>query len=244
MGKVATWQSSKVETIHSYGTYSAYKQASKTFVKWVREEFPEVRNLSEIDKDISAMYIQHRANQGVSAYTYSQDMAMINKTLDVGLTKNYCGVDKRSLKSITKSRVDNGFRTSTGALETIIKGSGLRRNELYNLKKENLLISNNRVVGVVVNAGAKGGRGRTVEVRRDFQEPIFKLVQGIERSEKVVKEVISKRLQTHRLRAEYAQNMIVELQGLGREDPYKDLTQNMGHNRVSVLVYYGVRAKK
>lgn len=237
-------QGFKVETIHSYGTYSAYKQASKTFCKWVKTEFQEVRNLSDIDKDICVMYIQHRAGQGVSAYTYSQDMAMINKCLDLGLTKSYCGVSKRSLSAITKNRTDSGFRTATGALETIIKGSGLRRNELYNLKKENLLISNNRIVGVVVSSGAKGGRGRTVEVRRDFQEPIFKLVQGTERGEKVVKEVIPKRLQTHRLRAEYAQNMIIELKALGRKDPYKDLTKSMGHNRTSVLIYYGVRANK
>ena len=35
-----------------------------------------------------------------------------------------------------------------------------------------------------------------------------------------------------------------ELVELGREDPLKDLTENMGHNRKSVLVYYGVYIKK
>ena len=59
----------------------------------------------------------------------------------------------------------------------------------------------------------------------------------------VITEKLPKQLQTHRLRAEYAQNMREELISLNREDPYKDLTQSMGHNRKSVLIYYGVKPK-
>lgn len=91
-------QGGKVETIHSYKTYDAYKQSSKTFIKWLRQEFPEIKDINNIDKDIGAMYIQHRSKQGVSAYTYSQDIAMLNKTLSLGLTKSYCGVANRSVK--------------------------------------------------------------------------------------------------------------------------------------------------
>ena len=53
-------QGGKVETIHSYKTYDAYKQSSKTFIKWLRQEFPEIKDINNIDKDIGAMYIQHR----------------------------------------------------------------------------------------------------------------------------------------------------------------------------------------
>lgn len=91
---------------------------------------------------------------------------MINKLLNLQLTKEYCGVEKRSLKNIKKSRVDNNFRTKTGVIEIITKGTGLIRNELVNLKVDDLLISYNSVVGVMVNKGAKGGKARIVEVRR------------------------------------------------------------------------------
>ena len=60
----------------------------------------------------------------------------------------------------------------------------------------------------------------------------------------MINEEIPKELQAHRYRAEYAQNMYKELVVLGRKDPLQDLTENMGHNRKSVLVYYGVNIKK
>ena len=236
-------QGKKVDGIYSYKTYDAYKQSSKTFIKWIKTEYPEIKNISDIDKDICALYIQNRAKQGVSAYTYSQDIAMLNKILNVNITKEYCGVAKRSLKNITKNRVDNGFRTSTGKIETIIKGSGLRRNELVNLKVKDLIINNNSVVGILVSKGAKGGKPRKVEIRKEFQPLIYELIKNSDVNSYVITEQIPKQLQTHRLRAEYAQNMIEELISLNREDPYKDLTQSMGHNRKSILIYYGVKPK-
>ena len=168
---------------------------------------------------------------------------MLNKILNVNLTKEYCGVAKRSLKNITKNRIDNGFRTSTGRIETIIKGSGLRRNELINLKVKDLIINNNSVVGILVSKGAKGGKPRKVEIRKEFQSLIYELIENFDVNSYVINEKIPKQLQTHRLRAEYAQNMIEELISLNREDPYKDLTQSMGHNRKSILIYYGVKPK-
>lgn len=239
-------QGKKVETIHSYKTYDAYKQSSKTFIKWLKQEFPEIKNINDIDKDIGAMYIKHRAEQGVSAYTYSQDIAMLNKTLSLELNKAYCDVANRSLKAITKGRTDNGFKTPSGAIETIIKSCGVRRNELYNLKKSDLLIRDNKVVGVIVRpkAGSKGGRPRKIEVIGKYQESFYKLVEFIDNDSKVITDKIPKQLQTHRLRAEFAQEKYQELIYLNRRDPLKDLTKSMGHNRTSVLIHYGVNIKR
>lgn len=181
----------KVHTIHSYNTYNCYKNASKQFVKWLKIEFPEIRNINDIDKDIGAMYIKYRSKSGFSAYTYSQDMAMLNKTLSLGLTKSYCGVANRSLKAITKGRMDNGFKSETGDIELIIKASGLRRNELYNLKKSDLLISGDRVTGVRVRRGSKGGRPREVEVIHQYQKAFYKLIKSIEGDSRVITRIPS-----------------------------------------------------
>ena len=232
------------EGIYSYKTYDAYKNSSKQFAKWVKSEFPGVKYLSEIDRDMCKKYIKFREQSGCSAYTYSQDMAMISKTLGISLTKKECAVATRRLSNIKKNRVDNGFRTESGAIETILRGTGLRRNELVNLQVKNLLVENNKVVGVLVRKGAKGGKVREVQVRKEYQEYIYKAIEGLESDSKVINEEIPKELQAHRYRAEYAQNMYKELVELGREDPLKDLTENMGHNRKSVLVYYGVDIKK
>ena len=234
----------KVEGIYSYKTYDSYKNASKQFAKWIKSEFPNVKYLSEIDRDMCKKYIKFREQSGCSAYTYSQDMAMISKTLDISLTKKECDVATRKLSNIKKNRIDNRFKTPSGAIESILRGTGLRRNELVKLKVENLLIDGNKVVGVRVKTGSKGGRPRDVEVRRNYQEPIYKLIEGLESHSKVINEQIPKELQTHRLRAEYAQNMYKELINLGRNDPLQDLTQSMGHNRKGVLAHYGVKINK
>jgi integrase len=230
--------------IYSYKTYDAYKNASKQFVKWLKSEFPEVKYLSEIDRDMCKKYIKFREQSGCSAYTYSQDMAMISKTLDISLTKKECDVATRKLSNIKKNRIDNGFRTASGAVESILRATGLRRNELVNLKVKNLVIEDNKVVGVLVKKGAKGGKVREVQVRKEYQEHIYKLIEELDIDSNVISEEIPKELQAHRYRAEYAQNMYKELVALGRKDPLQDLTQNMGHNRKGVLVHYGVRIKK
>ena len=204
-------QGKKVDGIYSYKTYDAYKQSSKTFIKWIKTEYAKIKNISDIDKDICALYIQNRAKQGVSAYTYSQDIAMLNKILNINITKEYCGVAKRSLKNITKNRIGNGYTTNSGKIETIIKGSGLRRNKLVNLKIKDLIINNKSVVGILVSKGAKGGNPQKVEIRKEFQPLIYKLIENFDANSYVITEQIPKQLQTHRLRTEYAQNIIQSL---------------------------------
>lgn len=227
--------------IYSYKTYDAYKNSSKQFAKWIKSEFPEVKYLDQINKDMCKKYIKFREQSGYSAYTYSQDMAMISKILDISLTKKECDVATRKLNNITKNRTYNGYRTSSEAIETILRGTGLRREELVNLKVKNLLIKDNKVTGVLVKKGAKGGKFRQVQVLKGYQECIYKLVEGLQGDSKVISEQIPKKLQAHRYRAEYAQNMYKELIELGRKDPARDLTESMGHNRKSVLVHYGVK---
>lgn len=231
----------KINTIHSYKTYEAYKQSSKSFCKWLKLRHSNIKYISEIDKHVCIEYIKYREQLGLSAYTYSQDMAMISKCLDISLTKKECNVKNRSLKKIKNNRESNGFKTNSQVIETIIKGSGLRRNELLNLKRDNLLESGKAVTGIIITKGAKGGRSRVVQIRKEFQTPIYNIIKKLDLNSKVINEDIPKKLQTHRLRAEYAQNMYKELVELGRENPLIDLTQSMGHNRVSVLVHYGIK---
>lgn len=227
--------------IFSYDTYAAYKNACKQFEKWLKSKYPDVKWLDQITRDMCVEYIKFREQEGKSAYTYSQDMAMIAKNLGFSLTKKECNVATRSMKNITNNRSDNGFRTKTGVVEQFIAGTGLRRNELLNLKVKNLILDEGRVVGVHVESGAKGGKQRYVQVRREYQESLYKLVEGLESDSNVISDKIPRQLQTHRIRAEYAQHMHNELVSLGRSDAKLDLTKSLGHNRKSILSHYSVK---
>lgn len=240
---IAKDQGKKVQGIYSYKTYQAYKESSKRFCKWVKSEYPQVKYIRDIDKSMCIKYIKYLEQSGYSAYTYSQSMAMISKILDISLNKKECSVGSRRLDNIKNSRVDNGFKSDTGRIETIIRGTGLRRNELINLKVKSLITSFESVTGVMVTKGSKGGKFRIVEVRKEYQKVIYEMIKDLDSESKVINEQIPKKLQTHRLRAEYARNMYDELIRLGRKDPARDLTESMGHNRTSILVHYGVKLK-
>lgn len=234
---------SKVETIHSYNTYSAYKQASKTFAKWLKEEFPEIKNINDVDKDVGALYIRARADQGKSAYTYSQDIAMLNKIFDFELTKEYCGVSNRKLTDITNNRNFNGYKTQDGKLEIIFQGTGLRRNELKHLRAENLVFHDNKLVAVNVVKGSKGGRIRTAEVAPGLQVQLYNMLKDVKKDDLVINSKIPKHLQTHRLRAMYCQEMYKSFieKGMSVKSAKQRLTESMGHNRISILAHYGVK---
>lgn len=74
---------------------------------------------------------------------------------------------------ITNNRSDNGFRTYTRVIEMVLMGTGLRCNELVKLKVKNLIIDNEKVVGIRVETGSKGDRPRYVEVRKEYCKPIL-----------------------------------------------------------------------
>lgn len=239
----AKGQNKKVEGLYSYKSYDAYKNSSKQFTSWIKENYKEVKYIKDITKEMAKEYIKHRESKGYSAYTYSQDMAMINKTLGLGITKKGCGVENRSINSIKNNRSDNGFRTKSGVIEQVIKGSGLRRNELGYVTKKDCIYQENKVVAIRVNQGAKGGKTRVAEVRKDYQEKIYNQISILKDDDKIIREEIPKELQTHRMRGEYARGMYKELQdnGLTQIEAKERLTNSMGHNRISVLSHYSVK---
>lgn len=230
----------KSNHVTSYNSYNAYKNASKQFAKWLKQEHPEIKFLKDVTKEMGISYIQYRKDQGKSAYTYSQDLSCVNKLLDTDIDKKACKVAKRSLSNRTNNMVDNGFRTKDGIVETFIEGTGLRRRELQHLQVRHCIMEQGELVGVRVYRG-KGGRYRVAEVRDSHKALLGSIIGAIGPSGNVIPNTIPKRLQTHRIRHIYARELCAEFKakGLEREDVLSRLTQSMGHNRTDVLKSYG-----
>jgi len=230
----------KTNAITSYGSYSAYKNASKQFCKWVKDTHSEVKYLEDITRDMGIEYIKHREQIGRSAWTYSQDIVIVNKLLDVSINKSDCNVAKRDLKKRKNSIVDNGYRTKDGVIESFVKGTGLRRRELKHLQVKNCIMQDNELVGVRVYRG-KGGRYRVAEVRGEYRVILGSIINSKQLDNKVIDKEIPKRLQVHRIRHEYAKAYCEELiaNGIDREEVLDRLTQSLGHNRHDVLMSYG-----
>lgn len=233
----------KGNRITSHGSYDCYKNASKQFGKWLKANHPEVKYLSDVTREMGIEYIKHREQIGRSAWTYSQDLVVVNKLLDTNITKSDCNVAKRDLKNRVRNMVDNGYRTADGFVEAFVEGTGLRRRELKHLKVENCIVQDGQLVGVRVYR-AKGGRYRVAEVRKEYKELLgSKIDSKLKNNENglLFDKPISKRLQVHRIRHSYAKGFCEELidKGIDRDEVLDRLTQSMGHNRHDVLKSYG-----
>ena len=235
----------KSNKITSFNSYNSYKNASKQFAKWLKEEHPSIKYLTDVTREMGVEYIRHRANEGKSSYTYSQDLVAVNKLLDTNITKSDCKVAKRSLSNRKNNMTDNGFRTKDGVAEKFIEGTGLRRRELQHLKIKNCIMQDNELVGVRVYRG-KNGRYRVAEIRQDYRLLLGSIINSKKSNDKLFDKPIPKRLQTHRIRHIYAKAYCEELKskGLEREQVLDRLTQSLGHNRHDVLKNYGAYIPK
>lgn len=230
----------KSNNITSHCSYDSYKNASKQFEKWIKETYPDVKYLKDITRDMGIEYIKHREQIGRSAWTYSQDLVIVNKLLDTNITKIDCNVPERSLNNRKNNMHDNGYRTKDKVVESFVEGTGLRRRELQNLQVKNCVMEGNELVGVRVYR-AKGGRYRLAEVRQEYRGLLGAIINSKQSDDKVIDKNIPKQLQVHRIRHEYAKAYCDELikKGIERDMVLDRLTQSMGHNRHDVLKSYG-----
>lgn len=230
----------KSNTITSYNSYNSYKNASKQFAKWLKEVYPEVKILENITREMGIEYIKSREKAGKSSWTYSQDLVIVNKLLDLNISKKECNVAKRSLINRKNNMTDNLYRTKDGIIEKFVEGIGLRRRELKHLQVKDCIMQGEELVGVRVYRG-KGGRYRVAEVRSEYRALLGSIIKEKQLYDKVIDKDIPKALQVHRIRHEYARQYCNELiiKGYDREEVLDRLTQSMGHNRHDVLKSYG-----
>lgn len=132
------------EKIFSFNTYQTYWKHTKYFVKWVQEKYPECKTLKKAEKYVSE-WLQTRVDQGLSAWTIHTEEAALNKLYQIAPDdpKRF-QAPKRNREEIKRSRTtterDRHFSvTNNDELIKFCKGTGLRRNELINLKGKDLI---------------------------------------------------------------------------------------------------------
>ncbi len=78
--------------IHSYKTYDAYKQTSIEFVRYIRKEHKDIKDVCQVKEEHVVEYLQQRQGDDKSAYTISKDMAALNKLFNLKITKKEAGI--------------------------------------------------------------------------------------------------------------------------------------------------------
>lgn len=258
--------------IHSYKTFDAYKSTCKQFVNWAKETEQGIRNIEDVKEEHIKDFIKYREEQGYSAYTYSKDLAGLNKVFNTHITKNDCDVAYRSYQDITNNRefkehhnhinYDN-YRSEI----TVLQSTGMRRESMekvsynsFNYDDKGYPVSirlmDERYLGGE-NMEEKGGRPREAEIPYSMREELKEVLDSkLEENEgdvyKPLFEHIPSRLGTHRFRQEYAETLYnqyisengesEEWRGYDRE-AMKYVSENLGHSREDVVKYNYLSAR-
>ena len=266
------YEHNKTVGIHSYKTFDTYKSSCKQFTNYLKENHKGIKNIEDIKESHIKDYIKYREESGCSAYTYSKDLAALNKVFGTSVTKQDCGVANRSYKDISNNRElkehhnhinYNNYRDEI----TVLKATGMRRESLDKVNPDSFKYDS-KGYPVSVTLVEKGGKYREAEIIKSYREDVKSvLTERLERNgydrEKPVFEHIPSRLGTHRFRQEYAReiyNDYIKEHGTGtvrlcdtNEKAYesdqrtelrgydvaalKHTTQNLGHNRLDIVIY-------
>ena len=242
--------------IHSKETMKTYKNALNKFVDYLREEFPEVKDLEQIKKEHCVSYIKYRANTGKAATTYSKDISALNKCFRYDLNKKEIGVEAKKFENYTNNRVlkehHNRINLKNYKNEVLMGWATGMRKESYNAITKSRFRKADDGLYKDVWLKEKGGKPRYAEILKEHRQAVTEFLDSlqIEDNELIFPKKISKLFPSHRLRQIYAQdlyeqtvneicekNYVKGYLGFDKNAVLK-VSKNLGHNREEVLKNY------
>ncbi|WZL80747.1 site-specific integrase [Vallitaleaceae bacterium 9-2] len=246
MGKEETHN--RTVGIHSFKTYDAYKQTSIEFSKYMKKEYKDIKDVRQVKEEHVVEYLQYRQQDEKSAYTISKDMAALNKLFNFFVTKKEAGIKERSYKDITRSRLytENDKKYNPNNYKDQImfaKACGCRRESVLVVTTECFTWKDG--VPIKVHLIEKGGKERDAHILVKYQEDLKSVLENKEMGKPLFDRYTSK-IDNHAFRREYAKNRYQEILGERKDDKdyrghdkkvLKELTKDLGHNRLDVVVY-------
>lgn len=137
------------DKIFAYNTFNTYWKHTKYFVKYLNEKHPEVKTLKKARRYVNE-WLQYRTDyvdtngNHLSAWTIQTEAKALSKLFGIDPTDvDYFEPPKRRRSDIKRSRVDTErdrhfSKTNNDELIKFCQGTGLRRDELKNLRGKDL----------------------------------------------------------------------------------------------------------
>ncbi|MBT2695430.1 site-specific integrase [Bacillus sp. ISL-55] len=244
------WNPAKAPGIHSIKTMEAYKQTAQEFSHWMKKHYPEVKNIQDVERQHTKMYLEERQERGKSPWTVSKDMSAFNKIFNHNLTKQECGLQLRSYRDAERSRVnrehDRKYNPENYRQQIdFAKAFGVRRESIYRGNYQVKDVSLYRYDGkIYVSVIEKGGRYREAPCLDRMQATIEQHFPHIPERDPLTKEQFqdlynnsqtylfdnyTNKIDNHAFRHEYARNLYEELQE--QAPPERDITLYRGYDR-------------
>lgn len=234
----------RLQGIYSYETLRTYKEHCANYSEWVKETFQDlkIRDL-ESAKPYFSQYLQHRLEQGDSAWTLKLIRSALKKVYQDPKLADDVNLPVRKKENIIRSRgqkpMDKKFSPERNRdLVDFCRATGLRRHELQSLKVIDVYQVGDRLQ-VDVHQG-KGGKFRSVPVLKQFESRIEEIISNKDLSSQLF-DKIPVRADIHSYRREYAASYYKELSGKNFNPKEKDkdvirlVSKALGHNRLDVV---------
>lgn len=248
------------DKIYSVDTYSSYEKHLNYFFEYCEKEH-RCKTLKQCRNYVNE-WLEKRIKEGLSAYTLKLEASALGKLYQEP-TSNFIELPVRERKNITRSRQraknDYGFSLENNKeIINFCRGTGLRRNELKNLKKEQLFEDSNGDYWLSIKG--KGGKLRNVLIIGPNKQEIIDKIKSAT-DYKPVWESVPSHMDVHSYRSDYATAIYTayakDLDKLQIQEKYYckgdrkgtvldrramlKASQMLGHNRLNVVASHYIR---
>jgi integrase len=152
-----------LEGIYSYQTFEDYKKASLQFVKWIEATHNEIKFVRD-SHDLAAEYLQSLVDRNLAATTVSTHGSALAKLFDRPADSFGFKFPDKKQEDITKGRKEQPWDASIKAKYAeelnVLGVIGLRRHEAAGVKISQISAD----YSMIYNVDGKGGKIRNVEV--------------------------------------------------------------------------------
>ena len=248
--------------IFSFRTYRKYRDICSTFLKWCIEKDPNIKHYSLCRRYVGP-FLRDCRNRGLSIKTTSNYRVALVKLYsftpeDFNIKKLYGRtVNVDEFRKYRYFSEDNKYWFKYKKLTTFLTCTGLRKNEIRNLKG-NMLVFKGGDYYIHVTVGSKGGRERFARIigTKEEKEKVIKMMKDA--CEQKVFKAIPDKYSYHILRSIYACRFIdlvaantenilekYKYHFKGEAKGYcvdrrgmKEVSKSLGHNRIEVIRNY------
>ena len=248
--------------IFSFRTYRKYRDICSTFLKWCIDKDPNIKHYSLCRRYVGP-FLKDCRNRGLSIKTTSNYRVALVKLYsftpeDFNIKKLYGRtVNVDEFRKYRYFSEDNKYWFKYKKLTTFLTCTGLRKNEIRNLKGCMLVFKGGDYY-IHVTVGSKGGRERFARIigTKEEKEKVIKMMKDA--CEQKVFKAIPDKYSYHILRSIYACRFIdlvaantenilekYKYHFKGEAKGYcvdrrgmKEVSKSLGHNRIEVIRNY------
>lgn len=243
--------------IYSKNTFETYKRQFRYFADWLSEAHKEALTLADARGYVDE-YLLHLVELERSAYSITTAKAALAKVFQTEATQ-FIDTPPRQRANIKRSRGlavrDKNISSKTEKqLSLFSSATGLRRNEMLNIKSEDLFFKGEKAF-LNVTKGTKGGKARIVEICGTSAGETKDIVRWIQCQQGSLFPKLNSNYDNHYYRSVYAQRLYDRYKRKEKDIPSKEryimrkeragevydkqameiVSRNLGHNRISVI---------